>query len=316
MIHTINSDSLNIKKFKSIPKIIVLLSTYNNSRYVAQQIDSIMNQKNCYVKLVIRDDGSTDNTREILLDYKKKYANKIHLQFGKNIGIHKSYHYLYNNFYDSKYLSFADADDIWDTDKLSIAIHLLNKYDASLYAGSSRLIDQNNQLILRRNNKNSNFYFKNNRFILFPGFQGCTLVLKRKLIRKIIKNTSNLILPHDNWIPLVAYFTNNIIIDKAYKMSYRQHDQSWTGNRKKRVSFYFKRIKNFFKGIKRYKILSNEIIKSLNSKISKADLNILTLISKSNLLSSRIKLFLSPSFSKEGLLKNLFFKIYLLFFGL
>jgi glycosyltransferase involved in cell wall biosynthesis len=316
MIKTISSSNLTFKKFTFTPTVTVLLSTYNNSKYVVQQVESIINQMDVDVKLVIRDDGSFDNTKEILLDLKQKYLDKIHLEFGNNIGIHKSYHYLFNNFHESKYVSFADGDDIWDSDKLAVAIYLLEKFNVSLYAGSSRLIDNKGNLIKKRRVNRSNFYFKENRFILFPGFQGCTLVIKRTVIDTIIQKTSNPVLPHDNWIPLVAYFTSNLIVDNTDKMSYRQHDQSWTGNRKKLFSFFLKKINYFIRGIKRYKFLAIELIHSFSTQISINDYKILFNLSKSNLFSSRIKLFLNPKFSKDGFIKNLFFKFYLFLFGL
>ena len=56
-------------------KICVLMSTYNGDKYIIEQIESILNQKKVNVELLIRDDGSTDKTLEILEEYSKKYKN-------------------------------------------------------------------------------------------------------------------------------------------------------------------------------------------------------------------------------------------------
>ena len=52
-------------------KVCVLQSTYNGKKYLKEQIDSILNQENVDVQLIVRDDGSNDSTPDIL----SKYSN-------------------------------------------------------------------------------------------------------------------------------------------------------------------------------------------------------------------------------------------------
>lgn len=54
------------------PKVCVLMSTYNGEKYVKEQIESILNQKNVELTLLIRDDGSSDGTYDICKEYEKK----------------------------------------------------------------------------------------------------------------------------------------------------------------------------------------------------------------------------------------------------
>ena len=51
------------------PVVCVLMSSYNGEKYIKQQIDSILSQEDVDLKLVIRDDGSTDGTRDIIREY-------------------------------------------------------------------------------------------------------------------------------------------------------------------------------------------------------------------------------------------------------
>lgn len=53
-----------------IPSVAVLMSTYNGEKYLREQIDSILNQSEVDIQLVIRDDGSTDGTKKILKEYR------------------------------------------------------------------------------------------------------------------------------------------------------------------------------------------------------------------------------------------------------
>ena len=53
-------------------KVLVLMSTYNGELFLPQQIDSIIKQKNVDVEIIVRDDGSTDKTIDILEDYQRQ----------------------------------------------------------------------------------------------------------------------------------------------------------------------------------------------------------------------------------------------------
>lgn len=59
-------------------KVIVLLSTYNGKKYIKEQLDSILSQKGDYeLKVIIRDDGSTDETITILREYQKNIVTYL-----------------------------------------------------------------------------------------------------------------------------------------------------------------------------------------------------------------------------------------------
>lgn len=55
----------------------ILLASYNGEEYLAEQIDSIMNQSYCDFELIVRDDGSSDSTKYIVSESIKRYPNKI-----------------------------------------------------------------------------------------------------------------------------------------------------------------------------------------------------------------------------------------------
>ena len=121
-------------------KVAVLLSTYNGSKYIKEQIDSILSQEGVNIDIYIRDDGSTDETVNIIYEYK---SNNIFLTEGKNIGVGNSFmELLYSvpEIYD--YYAFADQDDIWSEKKTRIAIEVLQKNKKHLYASNQELIDK------------------------------------------------------------------------------------------------------------------------------------------------------------------------------
>jgi glycosyltransferase involved in cell wall biosynthesis len=95
-------------------KVSVWMITYNHDRYIAQAIDSVLMQRvNFDYELVIGEDCSTDRTREIVLEYQKRYPGRIHLVLPeKNVG-------PFWNFFQTfqacrgEYLACLEGDDYW-----------------------------------------------------------------------------------------------------------------------------------------------------------------------------------------------------------
>ena len=67
--------------------VLVMLSTYNGEKYLREQIESVLKQENVKISILVRDDGSTDNTCNILEEKKKK--GLTHYQRTKNIFLEK-----------------------------------------------------------------------------------------------------------------------------------------------------------------------------------------------------------------------------------
>ena len=95
-------------------KVVIVILTYNLENYIAQAIDSVLNQKTTYnYKILIGDDCSTDNTPTILKDYQTKYPDKIEVRFSdKNLGCLGNSNRLFDGL-DCEYFSLLDGDDIW-----------------------------------------------------------------------------------------------------------------------------------------------------------------------------------------------------------
>lgn len=94
-------------------KVSVIVPAYNVSKYVAKCLDSLVNQTLKDIEIIVINDCSKDNTKEILTKYQKKYNNikVIHnktnkgIGYNRNIGIKKA---------TGKYISFIDSDDYVD----------------------------------------------------------------------------------------------------------------------------------------------------------------------------------------------------------
>lgn len=111
----------------SEPLLSVCLITYNHANYIKEAIDGVLMQKvNFSWELIIADDFSTDGTREIVLEYKKKYPDFITLILQeKNVGPAKNWMDLIT-YPKSKYIAYFEGDDFWtDPHKLQMQVDIL-----------------------------------------------------------------------------------------------------------------------------------------------------------------------------------------------
>ena len=102
-------------------RIDFLMATYNGEKFVSDQIDSIMSQTYSNIRLIIRDDCSKDNTILIIQDKIAQYPDKIILiPPGTNLGVIGNFSALLT-YTDAAYAMFADQDDIWLPEKVTIS---------------------------------------------------------------------------------------------------------------------------------------------------------------------------------------------------
>lgn len=106
-------------------RVNVLISTYNGEKYISEQIESILNQSYSDIYIYIRDDGSTDGTRNILEKY-MKFSN-VNVLFGNNVGFGISFLTLLELAEEGDYWAFCDQDDVWMKNKVSVAVEWLSQ---------------------------------------------------------------------------------------------------------------------------------------------------------------------------------------------
>ncbi len=96
-------------------KITAIIPTYNSAKYITEAIDSVLNQTYANIEIIVVDDGSTDNTENILSNYVNK--NKI-IYVKKKNGGPGSARNLGIKLANGEYIAFLDADDMWEKNKI------------------------------------------------------------------------------------------------------------------------------------------------------------------------------------------------------
>lgn len=224
--------------------IAILLSTYNGEFYLREQIESFFAQTNQEWQLFVRDDGSKDDTIDILTEYVLEYPEKIHLvdDIKYNIGAGESFMHLLD-VVDSDYYMFSDQDDVWMNDKIDKTLLRLNelesKYGSKTGIGvftDLTVVDSKLALLMpslwKADNRDPryvyNFYKQwTNRHASY----GCTQMFN--------KAAKALILPyrqfkgvqggHDNWVEYLLIKKGKYDFLDVPTIYYRQHGNNVVG---------------------------------------------------------------------------------------
>lgn len=106
----------------------IIMCTYNGEPYIEAQIRSILNQSYENIRIYIKDDGSSDNTINIIREL-SSIDNRIVIVDGpKGLGYPVCFMYTLFNADNSEYYAFCDQDDVWNSDKVERAVKCLKKY--------------------------------------------------------------------------------------------------------------------------------------------------------------------------------------------
>lgn len=294
-------------------KVLVLMSTYNGGKYILAQIESILSQENVDVELLIRDDGSTDETIDIINRLSTKYSKKISVIIGKNLGYENSFLQLLFNAKNADFYAFADQDDVWDANKLSVAIHKLTEFQQTpaLYYSNVRVTNAQLQYSHELEHRG---YNKKACKLLNSGAMGCTIVLNKELLVILQKYQPQKKWPHDYWIMTVALYVGIVYYDSSSHMSYRQHSKNVTGGDIKlqhKLVKLMQGLKGYYKN--KWSYLAYELLNGFSEYISADDKIILEYFRdyQKNIL-YKINLLTKSSITKNNIIKDFFLELSIL----
>lgn len=279
---------------ESKPKVLVLLSTYNGSKYLKEQLDSIFNQKEVEVSVFASDDISKDDTVAILEEYSKTHNLKYRInERNKNF----TYNFL-DLMFDCKdlpydYFAFSDQDDFWLDDKLISGIKALKENEKHFYCSNLLVTDDSlkNQTPMNKFKANDK---KHSPYLLENICTGCTMIFDKNFMQKATKYYPNGITLHDYWLFLIAVFTDGFFYDQTGHIYYRQHANNQIGSEKEGAAQYYKNFKN--SGRFRTQLF-NELLNGYKDEISEEDLNdINTFLTYRKKFGSKFKMLFSHKF--------------------
>jgi len=234
--------------------ILILLSSYNGSAYLQDFLNSLMQQSEEDWILMVRDDGSSDNSLDLIISFFTLIPDKLLIiKSNKNLGVKKSFNLLAQEAlqYDSiEYIMFADQDDVWKHNKLEITLEKMKMLeslhkDTPLLVHTDLHVSRNNNTIIHPSlwrYERTDPYKNSLNYLLFQNtVTGCTMMLNRSLLTLIYPIPSEAIM-HDWWIALIASSLGRIGIVADATIYYRQHENNTIGAKGYEKYHFIKKI--------------------------------------------------------------------------
>lgn len=216
-------------------QIDIILATYNSAAMLERLLVSLLAQDEPNFRLIVGDDGSSDETLAILERYSSRFVQPMQI-----IAHDPPMRSAIGNFAktlthaDADYVFLCDHDDIWHPDKVSRAVRAIGEMEAQqglahpiLYHSDLRAVNATGQVIAR-----SYWAFKSlnaatakqlSSAILQPSVTGCTIAMNRALVSRLGALPTTDIIMHDWWINLVAATFGTVIADPVASIDYCIH---------------------------------------------------------------------------------------------
>lgn len=201
------------------------MATFNGEKYITEQLDSILIQLGPDDEVVVSDDGSADGTVEIIKSYSDP---RIVLLNHKKNPQKFGFGYTAKNFENAlkrakgDIIFFADQDDVWLPDKVSMMTAALK--NADLVLSDCIITDESLNII-----SSSKFYLEKVnagffRNVYKSGYLGCCIAFRKNLLKDILPFPENV--PHDLWIGLLAECYGKVNLLNRPTLLYRRHQNN------------------------------------------------------------------------------------------
>jgi len=213
--------------------IAILMGTKNGARFLVDQLKSIADQTHVNWSLFVSDDGSTDETKEIIARFARGLPQTVTVRHGPENDVSANFLSLAADpSIDADYFAFSDQDDVWSPDKLARAVNCLMTvpHDVpGLYCGRTELMTADGKS-----------YGLSPLFTRAPAFQnalvqslggGNTMVFNRAA-KKLLEDVGRIeVVLHDWWLyQLVSAAGGAVRYDPQPAVKYRQHQHSLIGS--------------------------------------------------------------------------------------
>jgi len=214
-------------------RVAILMGTKNGARFLADQLKSIADQTHANWSLVVSDDGSTDETKEIIARFARDRSQTVMVRNGPQKGVCANFLSLATDpSIEADYFAFSDQDDVWNPDKLARALDWLVTVPRGvpgLYCGRTELMTAD-----------GHSYGLSPLFTRPPAFQnalvqslgGGNTMLFNRATKKLLEDVGRIeVVLHDWWLyQLVSATDGAMHYDPQPAVKYRQHRHSLIGS--------------------------------------------------------------------------------------
>jgi hypothetical protein len=221
-------------------KISVAMCTYNGAEFLPAQLQSIFTQSRPPDEIVICDDLSTDNTRELLKKIAAESSIPITLHFNEqNLGSVKNFESAIT-LCSGDIIALSDQDDVWRSDKLQLFESVLNNSpSAGLVFSDAAIVDENLNPLNRRMWDEVGFDAHKRKLVhtgralevLITGWTvtGATMAFRSSFVKLSLPIPDEIAMIHDGWIALTIAAVADVVALDEQLIQYRQHEQQQIG---------------------------------------------------------------------------------------
>ncbi len=216
----------------------VLVCTFQGEKFIAKQLDSILNQTYSFIEIHVFDDCSSDTTVDIVKKYCVENGNIFIYQNKTNLGFLKNFEKAITNI-DGNYIALCDQDDIWGSRKIELSIKEMKLLERqfpntpALVHTDLTLIDEYGNLLASSFFEKKGISFDSNKslnqLLGHSGVMGNTIFMNRLLVEKVIPFPPGLKY-HDYWIALVNELYGVRKTINKITVNYRLHEKNVSNN--------------------------------------------------------------------------------------
>lgn len=211
------------------------MGTFQGEKHLLEQLESIRSQTHSHWKLFVSDDGSTDNTLPILLDFQASLCpGQMEIVAGPRRGFAANFmSLLLNPSIEGGYFAFCDQDDVWNKEKLAVAVSYLQSLPdpverPAVYGSATIVVDDHLNVLGKSHTTCPVPSFKNALVQNIAG--GNTIVLNKKMRELLLKIGNVETVSHDWWIYLICTGVGGTFyFDEKPEILYRQHTHNLIG---------------------------------------------------------------------------------------
>ncbi|MCA9407841.1 MAG: glycosyltransferase [Candidatus Omnitrophica bacterium] len=214
------------------PRVSIIIATYNYRKYLQESLESILKQTFTDYEVLVVDDGSTDNTDQLIAQFQKKFQGRLRYHYQENQGVYAARN-VGLNLARGEFIGFLDADDIWHKTLLENFVRYLDKNEnkAFVYSNVEFFDSKTNKKVAHRFGEGSNKkpytgrcvdqLFQNGNFIPFSAN-----LARQDVLQKVGKFDRELRVggDYDYWMKLTSRFDIGYIPKILCRM--RRHETS------------------------------------------------------------------------------------------
>ncbi|EIF44085.1 glycosyl transferase family protein [gamma proteobacterium BDW918] len=226
-----------------LPKISVAMCTYNGERFLAEQLDSILNQTYKNIELVVVDDVSTDGTLRLLDEYAARDGRIRVIRNSENIGFVRNFEKAMGEC-SGEFIALADQDDIWFPEKIETLYSEIGE-SWLIYSEVSPVDFEGNLLDISFPNVNRLEGRCPLALMLNNCVTGHASLIRRELLHLAMPAMSEMPF-HDQWLAIVAASRGKLKASNKVLSFYRQHENNavWKTKSKRTEAKYLKTLRD------------------------------------------------------------------------